>query len=120
MAKRIPEFFLPVSIEYFTDEAVLEAGLDAAMLDMAAMIWCKAKRRQGVIPAKVMDTVCPFRIKKDSIQRLLDAGLWEVDGSSYRRRNWEKWNATLDEIEELSSKRSRAGKKGAEARWKSK
>ena len=91
----------------------------ATALWLRAGSWSAQQLTDGFIPARMLPM---FRGSDDSVQELCDAGLWERDEErdGYRFHDWEDYQPDGEEVDVLRRKRSEAGKRGANRRWKRK
>ena len=92
---------------------------DAAFrLHISGIVFCSRHRLDGLLPADRVRRLVP-RFRAAALQELLDRSLWfEVfDGAAYEIRDYLQWNPSRAQIEERIAAKSKAGKKGAEAKW---
>lgn len=115
---------------YYDHTKVVHAGPLAELLWVRALAWCNRNRTRstdGVVPTDIVWRLASFcgrlSIDGDSVsptdlaRSLVREGLWvEVQGG-YAIHDYTEYQRTLDELEDLSAKRSAAGRKGAESRW---
>lgn len=87
-------------------------------LEVAAICYSNRLRTDGFIPAEVAQNLVALKRPKYTIDKLLKEGLWEEVAGGYRLHDYHDYQATRQEIEALSRDRSRAGRAGAESRWK--
>lgn len=64
-----------------------------------ANCWCRAHRRQGVIPVEVALELGT----ETEIQALVDARLWRKDGDTYVFKDWGDWNPDMLRVGPKSS-----------------
>lgn len=115
---------------YYDHTKVVHAGPLAELLWVRALAWCNRNRSRstdGVVPTDIVYRLASFcgrlAIDGDSVspsdlaRSLVREGLWvEVQGG-YAIHDYTEYQRTLDELEDISAKRSAAGRKGAESRW---
>lgn len=90
---------------------------DATALWLRSGTWAAQQLTKGRVPANMISM---FRCSDDSVQALCDAGLWEYDADKdeYVFHDWADYQPDGDEVDAKRRKRSEAGKKGANRRWK--
>ena len=97
--------------------AMLSDGATALWLRSGS--WSAQQLTDGFIPARMVPM---FRGSDDSVRELCDVGLWERDDErdGYRFHDWSDYQPDGEEVGALRRKRSEAGKRGANSRWKRK
>lgn len=97
--------------------AMLSDGATALWLRSGS--WSAQQLTGGFIPARMVPM---FRGSDDSVRELCDVGLWERDDErdGYRFHDWGDYQPDAEEVDALRRKRSEAGKRGANSRWKRK
>lgn len=92
---------------------------DATALWLRSGTWAAQQLTKGRVPANMIPM---FRCSDDSVQELCDAGLWEYDADKdeYVFHDWADYQPDGEEVDALRRKRSEAGKRGADRRWKRK
>lgn len=97
--------------------AMLSDGATALWLRSGS--WSAQQLTDGFIPARMVPM---FRGSDDSVHELCDVGLWERDDErdGYRFHDWSDYQPDGEEVGALRRKRSEAGKRGANSRWKRK
>ena len=97
--------------------AMLSDGATALWLRSGS--WSAQQLTDGFIPARMVPM---FRGSDDSVRELCDVGLWERDEErdGYRFHDWSDYQPDGEEVGALRRKRSEAGKRGANSRWKRK
>lgn len=97
--------------------AMLSDGATALWLRSGS--WSAQQLTGGFIPARMVPM---FRGSDDSVSELCDVGLWERDDErdGYRFHDWGDYQPDAEEVDALRRKRSEAGKRGANSRWKRK
>lgn len=97
--------------------AMLSDGATALWLRSGS--WSAQQLTDGFIPARMVPM---FRGSDDSVRELCDVGLWERDEErdGYRFHDWNDYQPDGEEVDALRRKRSEAGKRGANSRWKRK
>lgn len=97
--------------------AMLSDGATALWLRSGS--WSAQQLTDGFIPARMVPM---FRGSDDSVRELCEVGLWERDEErdGYRFHDWSDYQPDGEEVDALRRKRSEAGKRGANSRWKRK
>lgn len=97
--------------------AMLSDGATALWLRSGS--WSAQQLTDGFIPTRMVPM---FRGSDDSVRELCDVGLWERDDErdGYRFHDWSDYQPDGEEVDALRRKRSEAGKRGADRRWKRK
>lgn len=97
--------------------AMLSDGATALWLRSGS--WSAQQLTDGFIPTRMVPM---FRGSDDSVRELCDVGLWERDGErdGYWFHDWSDYQPDGEEVDALRRKRSEAGKRGADRRWKRK
>jgi hypothetical protein len=97
--------------------AMLSDGATALWLRSGS--WSAQQLTGGFVPARM---VTMFRGSDDSVRELCDVGLWERDDErdGYWFHDWSDYQPDGEEVDALRRKRSEAGKRGADRRWKRK
>lgn len=104
---------------FWTNPKVRKAGRDAAFLYIAGNGFCNEYLTDGFISDTDIETVAfnAFqRQPKKAVESLVRAGLWDRVPGGYKIHDYLDYNKSKQEIEELRSKKSYAGKKGGQAR----
>jgi hypothetical protein len=97
------------------------AGLsnDALCLHITAMCWTAKQQTDGKLPSRLLSRLA-WRCQDPAMasHELVEAGVWEVDDvDGWNIHDYGEYNPTKANAEEISAKRSEAGKIGAAARW---
>ena len=103
---------------FWTNPKVRKAGRDAAFLYIAGNGFCNEYLTDGFISDTDIETVAfnAFqRQPKKAVESLVRAGLWDRVPGGYKIHDYLDYNKSKQEIEELRSKKSYAGKKGGQA-----
>lgn len=97
--------------------AMLSDGATALWLRSGS--WSAQQLTDGFIPARMVPM---FRGSDDSVRELCEVGLWERDDErdGYWFHDWGDYQPDGEEVDALRRKRSEAGKRGADRRWKRK
>ncbi|WP_347025051.1 hypothetical protein [Bifidobacterium pseudocatenulatum] len=92
---------------------------DATALWLRSGSWSAQQLTGGFVPARMVPM---FRGSDDSVRELCDVGLWERDDErdGYWFHDWSDYQPDGEEVDALRRKRSEAGKRGADRRWKRK
>ena len=107
------------------DDSFFSNPKTAMLSDGATALWIRSgswsaqQLTDGFIPARMVPM---FRGSDDSVRELCEVGLWERDDErdGYRFHDWSDYQPDGEEVDALRRKRSEAGKRGADRRWKRK
>lgn len=107
------------------DDSFFSNPKTAMLSDWATALWLRSgswsaqQLTDGFIPARMVPM---FRGSDDSVRELCDVGLWERDDErdGYWFHDWSDYQPDGEEVDALRRKRSEAGKRGADRRWKRK
>jgi len=103
---------------FWTNPKIRFAGRDAAFLYIAGNGFCNEYLTDGFISDTDIETVAfnAFqRQPKKAVELLVKAGLWDRVPGGYMIHDYLDYNKSKQEIEELRSKKTYAGKKGGQA-----
>lgn len=103
---------------FWTNPKVRAAGKDAAFLYIAGNGFCNEYLTDGFISDTDIETVAFnafLRSPKKAVESLVRAGLWDRVPGGYMIHDYLDYNKSKQEIEELRSKKTYAGKKGGQA-----
>ena len=103
---------------FWTNPKIRSAGRDAAFLYIAGNGFCNEYLTDGFISDTDIETVAfnAFqRQPKKAVESLVRAGLWDRVPGGYMIHDYLDYNKSKQEIEELRSKKTYAGKKGGRA-----
>ena len=103
---------------FWTNPKIRSAGRDAAFLYIAGNGFCNEYLTDGFISDTDIETVAfnAFqRQPKKAVESLVKAGLWDRVSGGYMIHDYLDYNKSKQEIEELRSKKTYAGKKGGQA-----
>lgn len=90
---------------------------DAAFrLHTSGVIYCARYKTDGFIPKPQVSKLVPA-FRNATLNELTRADLWVTDGAGYYIHDYLEWNRSRAEIEAEKEAKSKAGKKGAKARW---
>ena len=87
--------WVPLDDNFHSHRKVVTAGLEAVGLHVRALSWVGANLTDGHIPTAVGRQFAGTRIHTLA-QRLVDAGLWEVDDDGWRIHGWTERNPPSD------------------------
>lgn len=103
---------------FWTNPKVRASGKDAAFLYIAGNGFCNEYLTDGFISDTDIETVAFnafLRSPKKAVESLVKAGLWDRVSGGYMIHDYLDYNKSKQEIEELRSKKTYAGKKGGRA-----
>lgn len=108
MARKRPAPYVPLSVYYADDEAIMEAGEDAELMYVRILAFCgRTPKTEGWISDKQIRTrlgletrpeVGPETAPEKRAERLAEVGLLVRQGSGYAVASWLKWNRSAEEI----------------------
>jgi hypothetical protein len=107
----MPGLYVPLDVNYAEDHKIIEVGPMAELLYVRGLAFVKRARTNGYIHAGQMPVIA-VRLPRARvlIGRLVECGLWEIDGDGYYISAWAKRNPPVDEL-------SDNGVAGAHKRW---
>lgn len=108
-----------VDDSFFSNPKTAMLSDEATALWLRSGSWSAQQLTDGFIPARMVPM---FRGSDDSVRELCEVGLWERDDErdGYRFHDWSDYQPDVEEVDALRRKRSEAGKRGANRRWKRK
>lgn len=108
-----------VDDSFFSNPKTAMLSDEATALWLRSGSWSAQQLTDGFIPARMVPM---FRGSDDSVRELCDVGLWERDDErdGYWFHDWSDYQPDGEEVDALRRKRSEAGKRGADRRWKRK
>lgn len=110
--------FIPLDVEYFSDEEFIEAGPMAELLFIRANCFIKRKRLDGVIKKnQLVQFAHGIPQPKRAVRALIEVGLWEEHGETWTVPSYLKRNPSKKEIETKAELAKESGEYGAHERW---
>jgi hypothetical protein len=108
----------------------LRAGPLAGYLNLSAIAWSNRNGTDGLIPreqvARLITGLDRYtdnrrKVRVDALAaKLVEVGLWELrDDGDYEIHDYLDFQFSLEEMRRRSAKKAAAGRKGAEAKWRS-
>lgn len=94
-----------------------KAGLEALGLHLLAMSHCAAYETEGNIDTSFPQEKAGDRAR-ELVASLVEAGLWEVNGTGWKIHDWLKYNPSNAQAKRLAKQRQAAGKRGGNAKAK--
>lgn len=108
MARKRPAPYVPLSVYYADDEAIMEAGEDAELMYVRMLAYAgRTPTTEGYVPRRVCLTRLGIAVRPElgpetspesRLERLTDTGLVAVEGDGYRLVSWLKWNRSVEEM----------------------
>src|SRR5262245_55464361 len=98
--------FVPLSVDFATDDKILAARPMAAYLFVCSLAFSKRTLSDGYITRKQLAVVAPGFAATGArrhAETLVAVGLWVVDGDGWRIKAWPKWNRSSAAIESESA-----------------
>lgn len=112
--------YVKIVCEALTDAKLLAAGPNGFWLWTRGLLYAKQHLTDGIVPDAAMPLVA-FGIADPQTEtaKLVTLKLWEPCEGGHRvpQKTWAKYQTTAADVEAMREKRSRAGKKGADAKW---
>ncbi len=100
---------------FFNHPKVRKAGKDAVIFHMAALCHSNAFTTDGFIANDMLELIAvqAFQRKANGLaDRLVECGLWDRIEGGYLIHDYLEYNYSKQQVEEIKSKRSAAGKQG--------
>jgi len=113
MAMRKPGPFAPLSIHYYDDDKIMEAGELAEVLYVRMLAYAASQpEKEGWISDRVIMSrlgILPFDAGSDAgnmtgtdagsrAEKLREVGLLSREGAGYRITSWLRWNRSIEEM----------------------
>jgi len=108
MARKRPAPYVPLSVYYADDEAIMEAGEDAELMYVRMLAYAgRTPTTEGYVPKRVCLTRLGIAVRPElgpetspesRLERLTDSGLIAIEGDGYRLVSWLKWNRSVEEM----------------------
>jgi len=120
MAKRRPGPYVPLSVYYFDDPALMEAGEDAELMYVRMLAYAgRSPQNEGWIPHQVALTRLgisprmvaltnhslenvpenvPESVPEKRLERLQEVGLIRREGDGWQLVSWLRWNRSAEEL----------------------
>ena len=109
MARRPPRKFLPLALDFVTDDKICALSPQAELVYIRLLLWAKEHpQTDGYIPNGAIAGACQ-RIPQPRhwIKELTMCSLCTTTKDGYKLGSWGKWNATRDELEIATEGRKR-------------
>lgn len=91
---------------------------DAAFrLHTSGICYCAQYLTDGLIDIEAVRVLVP-RFRQKALDELVDRGLWIGHGEVYEIHDFLEWNRSRAQVEAERERKRKAGRKGAEARWR--
>ena len=100
---------------FFNHPKVRKAGKDAVIFHMAALCYSNAFMTDGFIADEMLELIAvqAFQRKANGLaDRLMECQLWDRVEGGYLIHDYLEYNYSRQQVEEIKSKRSEAGKQG--------
>ncbi len=99
---------------------VLAAGPEASWLHIEGLCYCAHQKTDGVIPEGALAKLTQFSKPKAAklAARLVEAGLWELNGTGWMVHDYLDYNPSKKSLEEKHESKRRAGQAGGLAKAK--
>jgi len=117
---RVDGIFQKIDPWITDDPDIATAGPLAELLYIRGLLYIRRNLRNGDIPKRCLGEISDgIPAAKKHAGTLVKTGLWIDNGTTWAIRNWDKWNTTKEERDEISRQRSISGNNGAHSRWHS-
>ncbi|GAA0704621.1 hypothetical protein GCM10010193_69520 [Kitasatospora atroaurantiaca] len=101
-----PGLYVPLDVNYVTDEGIRRAGPAAELLYIRALAYSKRTQSEGLLPDYDMPVISVGLPQvRESIASLVEWELWTPVEGGWQIRSWQRWNETQ---KEAADKRQRA------------
>jgi len=112
-SKKKNGLWVKLSVDFFDDPKILEAGIEAELLFVRGLAWAK-RDNSGFVPRGALIRLALGLTDCDSaVANLLKFGLWGEVDSGYEILAWSSWQTDA----EVLSRRADAGSLGMHRRW---
>jgi hypothetical protein len=102
-----PGLFVPLDVNYVSDEGIRRAGIAAELLFIRALVYAKRTNSHGFIPDYDLPVIAvglhPDGVPQ-SVAALIHWELWVEAEGGWHIRSWERWNSAPDEAEKERKK----------------
>ena len=98
---RIARLFVPLDVEFATDDKIIAAGPLAGYLYVCSLAYAKRSGKEGFIHASQVQFLAPGLTKQSThAQRLADVGLWAATDGGWTIAAWSRHNLSGDQLAE--------------------
>lgn len=94
MARTVSRFHVPLDVNFFDDDKVVEAGEAPAFLYLAMMAKAKTLDTDGVLTRAQIERL-GVKAWPKRLARLIEVGLVDEAGNCYGLVGWLKWNESV-------------------------
>lgn len=103
---KIPGLYVPLDVNYVTDEGIRRAGPAAELLYIRSLTYSKRTQSDGFLPDYDMPVISVGLPQvRESIDALVDRELWLATDGGWQIRSWRRWN---EAHQDAADKRKRA------------
>lgn len=110
-----------ISDDFHSHPKTWEVGLEGNGLLMRSISYACDHLTDGFLPAAWVKAQLPRGDRRGTLAKMVGAGVFELVTGGYVIHDFDHYNPRREEVKgarsDVSEKRSKAGKKGAEARW---
>lgn len=108
---KLPGLYVPLDVNYVSDEGIRRAGTDAELLFVRGLAYAKRTKSDGFLPDYDMPVIAVGLSEVEArIKALVAWELWDEEDDGWRIRSWDKWNPPGEE-EERERKRAMAAER---------
>ncbi len=85
--------------QFFAHPKIINLSKDAKLLQLAAITYCAGQLTDGLVTPGAVRMICAqVDVEAASIQELLAAGVWDVDGKNYRVHDYLDYNPSGEQV----------------------
>lgn len=111
--KKTNGLWVKLSVDFFDDPKILEAGVEAELLFVRGLAWAK-RDNSGFVPRGALIRLgLGLRDSEAAVANLLKYDLWREVADGYEVLAWSSWQTDA----EVVSRRAEAGSLGSHRRW---
>lgn len=110
--------FVPLDVEYDSDDKIIEAGPLAELLYIRSLAFCKRTMKNGVVMKSQLVVISRGLDGATTLaRRLVKVGLWMDEGDKWTIPAWGKRNKLAEDIVADKEAKKLASIKGNHERW---
>lgn len=109
--RRAIGFYAQLDVDWIHNPKRIRAGLEASAIHAMSLCLAKKSTKDGWVD---IDSLAVYGATPDHIDRLVNCGLLDVDGTMVRPHDWLEVNLSTDEVKQ---RKSESGRMANHARW---
>lgn len=114
---KTPGLYVPLDVNYVTDEGVRRAGPAAELLFIRGLAYSKRTQSDGFLPDYDMPVISVGLPQvRESIGQLVEWELWQAVDGGWQIRSWRRWNETNADATEKRRRAADRQKRSRERR----